>query len=412
MKFSMSLPAALGLLLVLAGCAQLPPAEPAPTMILVSVDGFRPDYLDLDGARNLRALAAQGVRAEAMHPSFPSITFPNHYTLVTGLRPDHHGVVDNTMEDPGIAGERFSLSNQKAVIDHRWWDQAEPMWVTAEKHDVKTAVMFWPGSEAAIHGVRPTDFRPFDSKVVANDRVDVVLGWLDRPLASRPRVLALYFDDVDHAGHTFGPGSAEVAASVALVDTAIGRLMDGLRARGIAANVVVVSDHGMAATSTQRVIVFSGIAPADSYRVVTMGPYVGVNAQPGQEGVLAAALLKPHEHLQCWRKGEIPARFHYGQNARVPQFFCSADVGWTIVPGGPKDRMPKGGTHGYDNMAPEMQALFIAAGPSFKQGVVLPPFDNVDVYPLLMTLIGVPALPSDGSLAPLAPALKTVGSQR
>lgn len=412
MKLTTRLPAALAFLLLIAGCAQVPLAEPSAPLILVSLDGFRPDYLKLDGARNLRTLAAQGVRAEAMHPSFPSITFPNHYTIVTGLRPDHHGIVDNTMEDPALPGERFSLSNRKAVTDHRWWDQAEPIWVTAEKQQVRTAVMFWPGSDAAIHGVLPRDYRPFDSKVAANDRVDVVLGWLDQPVANRPRMLALYFDDVDHAGHGFGPGSAEVADSVARVDAALGRLTDGLRARGIEANIVIVSDHGMAATSTQRLIRFNSIAPPASYRLITTGPYAGIEARPGAEPALAAALLKPQEHMQCWRKGEIPARFHYGQNARVPQFICSADVGWYIVPGEAADKLPKGGTHGYDNLSPEIQAVFIAAGPAFKHGVVLPAFDNVDVYPLLMKLINVQALPSDGTLAPLMPGLKTVNPQR
>jgi predicted AlkP superfamily pyrophosphatase or phosphodiesterase len=408
MKLTTSPLAALGCLLLLAGCAHMPPADPPAPLILVSLDGFRPDYLSQDGARNLRTLAAQGVRAEAMHPSFPSKTFPNHYTIVTGLRPDHHGIVDNTMEDPTMVGERFSLSNQKAVRDRRWWDQAEPVWVTAEKQQVRTAVMYWPGSEAAIHGVLPTNYRPFDAKVTANERVDVILGWLDLPVASRPRMLALYFDDVDTAGHGFGPASAQLADSVGRVDAALGRLTDGLRARGIAANIVIVSDHGMAATSAQRLIRFNRIAPPASYRLITSGSHAGIEAKPGEEPALAAALLKPQEHMQCWRKGEIPARFHYGQNARVPQFFCSADVGWFIMPGGEADRLPQGGAHGYDNLSPEMQALFIAAGPAFKQGVVLPAFDNVNVYPLLMKLIDVPALPSDGTLAPLAAGLKTV----
>ena len=383
----------------------MPRADPPP-LILVSLDGFRVDYLDQDGARNLRALAAQGVRAEAMRPSFPTTTFPNHYTIVTGLRPDRHGVVAHTMEDASLPGERFGSANQKALTDRRWWDQAEPAWVTAEKKQIRTAVMFWPGSEAPIHGVLPGSYRPFDGKVPANDRVDVVLGWLDRPAASRPRMLALYLDDVDLAGHNFGPASAQVAESVARVDAALGRLTDGLRARGIEANIVVVSDHGMAATSAQRLIHFNRIAPPASYRLIATGPHAGIEAQPGAEPALAAALLKPQEHMQCWRKGELPARFHYGQNPRVPQFICIPDVGWFIVPGGEPDRFPHGGTHGYDNLAPEMQAVFIAAGPAFKQGVVLPAFDNVNVYSLLMKLIDVPALPSDGTLAPLAPGLK------
>lgn len=393
------------LLLLFSGCA-LVPLAPAPPLILVSLDGFRPDYLNLEGAHNLRTLAARGVRAEAMRPSFPSTTFPNHYTIVTGLRPDHHGIVENTMEDPALPGEHFHHSIAKAVKDRRWWDQAEPVWVTAEKKQVRTAVMFWPGSEAPIGGVLPSDVRPFDNKVTPNERVDVVLGWLDRPLENRPRMLAMYFSDVDTAGHQFGPGSPELASGVARVDVALGRLADGLRARGIAANIVVVSDHGMTATSAQRRIRFDRIAPPATYRLITTGAFAGVEATPGGEQALAAALLKPHEHMQCWRKGGIPARFQYGRNARVPPFFCSADVGWWITPG-EEGRFPKG-AHGYDNEALEMQAIFIAAGPAFKQGFVLPVFDNVNVYPLLMKLIDVPALPSDGTLAPLAPALRPI----
>jgi ectonucleotide pyrophosphatase/phosphodiesterase family protein 5 len=401
---------------LVAGCAQTPTSATTYNaaqatgdnyvpLILVSIDGFRPDYLGRGVTPNLNALAAHGVRAAAMHPSFPSVTFPNHYTLVTGLRPDHHGIVGNKMEDPALPGLHFSVGSAEAVTDHRWWDQAEPVWVTAEKNRVRSAIMFWPGSEAAIHGVLPGEYRRFDDNVTPDARVDTVLGWLDKPAASRPGMLAIYFSDVDHAGHHFGPDSAEIATSAARVDAAIGRLSDGLRARHIKANLVIVSDHGMAAISAARSISLNQIAPPASYRAVTSGTYAGIDAQAGQEAALAAALLKPHEHMQCWKKEDIPPRLHYGQNARVPRFVCLADVGWIILPGSKDDKPPHGGAHGYDNLAPEMQALFIATGPAFKSGVVLPPFDNVDVYPLLMKLISLPALPSDGSLAPLEAGL-------
>ena len=393
------------LLSLLAACAQIPASEPAPPLILISLDGFRVDYLNQDGARNLRALATQGMRAEALQPSFPSTTFPNHYTIVTGLSPDHHGVVGHAMEDPSLPGERFSSSNQKAMTDPRWWEQAEPIWVTAEKNQLRTGLMYWPGSEAAIRGVLAHDYRKFDSKVTADARVDAVLAWFDRPPQDRPRLVALYFPDVDLAGHEFGPDSAQVAGSVVRVDAALGHLVDGLRKRGIAANIVVESDHGMAATSAQRVIRFNQVAPPGSYRLIASVPYAGIEAMPGKEETLAAALLKPQEHMQCWAKGKIPARFHYGQNARVPQFICLADVGWMVLPGAEEARLPMG-THGYDNNAPEMQAIFIAAGPAFKPGVVVPTFNNVNVYSLLMKLLNLPALPSDGSLAPLASGLR------
>lgn len=367
---------------------------------------MRPDHLERGATPNLNALAGSGVRARAMRPSFPSVTFPNHYTLVTGLRPDRNGIVANTMEDARIPGVRFSLGNRAAVTDRRWWDQAEPVWVTAEKAGLRTATMFWPGSEAAIHGIRPSAWRPFDGKLPADARVDTVLGWLDRLASTRPGFLTLYFDDADHAGHEFGPDAVETTRAAAQVDEAVGRLMAGLRARNIAANIVVVSDHGMAGTSADRVERLDRIAPPSTYRLVTGGSYAGLEPAPGQDAALAAALLPPHEHMQCWRKGAIPARFHYGRNPRVPSFICLAEIGWLITSGEPRRPHAEGGAHGYDTMTPEMRATFIAAGPAFRPGVTLEPFDNVDVYPLVMRLMGVRALPSDGRIAPLLPALR------
>ncbi len=400
------------LLLLLAACAgprvaTLPNAA-RPPVILVSVDGLRADYLDRGVTPNLTALAAAGVRARAMRPSFPSLTFPNHYTLVTGLRPDHHGIVNNSMEDPAIPGVKFALGNRDAVIDRRWWDAAEPVWVTAEKAGLKTATMFWPGSEADIHGVRPTTWLPFDSKLPGDVRVDTLLGWLDAP--QRPAFLTLYLETVDHDGHDFGPDAPQTTAAVALVDAQIGRLRAGLAARGIAANIVIVSDHGMAAVAAERVIRIDQLAPVTSFRFITGGAVAGIAPLPGQEAAVEAALLRRHDHMQCWRKADIPARLAYGRNPRVPAIVCMAAVGWMIFGAPPNEPvtnpMKLGGVHGYDPAAPEMSATFIAAGPAFRAGAVLPVFDNVDVYPLLMRLLGLPAQPSDGKIRPLRQALR------
>jgi predicted AlkP superfamily pyrophosphatase or phosphodiesterase len=392
------------LLMFAAGCAA---ADPVRTpLILVSLDGFRPDYLARGVTPNLNRLAADGARAVAMRPSFPSVTFPNHYTLVTGLRPDHHGIVDNTMTDAAIPDVRFSLGNAAAVTDRRWWDQAEPVWVTAELHGIRSATMFWPGSEAAIHGVRPSVSPRFDGKMPAAERVDTLLSWLDRPAAEAFGFFTLYFDDVDHAGHNAGPAAAATTQAVARVDQAVGRLLEGLKRRNVDANIVIVSDHGMAQLSSERVIRMDQLAPEGSYRQVTSGSYAGMEAMPGQEALLAAALLQPQEHMQCWRKAGIPARLAYGGNARVPAFLCLADPGWTVVFSDQGAARLKGGAHGYDNAAPDMAATFIAAGPAFRAGVVLPAFDNVDVYPLLMRLLNLEPLHSDGDIAPLLPALR------
>lgn len=394
--------AGLAMAVLLAGCAtQAPqlsqPAAPVvrPPVILISVDGLRPDYLSRGVTPNINALAAGGVRAKVMLPSFPSLTFPNHYTLVTGKRPDHHGIVNNNMEDARIPEVKFALSNRAAVEDRRWWDEAEPVWVTAENAGVKTATMFWPGSEAPIRGVRPTQWMTFDGKLANPARVAQVLQWLDQP--QRPGFLTLYFDTVDHDGHEFGPDAAEATRAMAEVDSRIGDLVAGLKARGVAANIVLVSDHGMANVAPERVIRLDLLLPAGSFRTVAAGAVAGLEALPGQEAVLARALRAPHDHMQCWPRAQIPARLHYGSNRRVPSFVCLAEPGWMTLAGAPRSEMRLGGMHGYDPAAPDMAATFVASGPAFKAGAVVPVVDNVDVYPLVMRLLGLKPLASDGS---------------
>jgi predicted AlkP superfamily pyrophosphatase or phosphodiesterase len=393
--------------LVLAACAHAPAptsAQAHPVTILVSIDGFRADYIDRGVTPVLSGLAAQGARA-AMRPSFPSKTFPNHYTLVTGLRPDHHGIVENNMEDPAIPGVTFKMSDRRAVVDRRWWDEGEPVWVTAERAGIRTAPMYWPGSEAPIHGVRPSLWLAFDPAKPAAARADQILAWLDLPAESRPQFLTLYFDDVDTAGHFFGPSSPEVNAAANRVDTALGRLVDGLKARGLKANLVVVADHGMAQLSPDRRMAIEDFIPPGSARVLSGGAFMTLYPAAGREREVERRLLAPHDHLTCWKKGHFPARFHYGFNARVAPIFCLPQTGWTIASRDFKPAHPELGTHGFDPYSPEMAAVFVASGPAFKPGVKLRTFDNVDVYPLLARLIGVKPRPNDGDLGPVRGAL-------
>ena len=409
--------------LALSACAPTPPpaaiaiAAPmetrTPVVILVSIDGFRPDYRDRGVTPRLNALAATGVSA-SMRPSFPSKTFPNHWTLVTGLVPDHHGIVGNRMIDPARPDDPFKLSTD----DPSWWNTAEPLWVTAEKAGIRTATEFWPGANIAWgstakkddHGIvaggtRPSDWHQYEANIDGSQRVDAVIDWLRRPAATRPRFITLYFDTVDSAGHEFGPDAQQTTAAVADVDRSIGRLVDGLAALGQPANLVIVADHGMAATSTDRVIAMDRIAsPADAELVET-GPYASLDPVPGHEAALDDALMTPHDHLTCWRKAQIPARLRYGTNRLVPAYLCLADIGWLALRTTPAKR-DTGGNHGYDDAAPEMRALFVANGPAFAAGHRLPSFDNVDVAPLLRDLLGLPAGRLDGDDRPFRGVLR------
>jgi predicted AlkP superfamily pyrophosphatase or phosphodiesterase len=388
--------------MAVSAAAFVPPGQ---TVILVSIDGFRADYLDRGLTPTLSFIADHGVKA-AMRPAFPSLTFPNHYTLVTGLYPDHHGIVDNTMNDPSVSDHRFTLSDPYATGDRKWWDQATPLWVTAQRQGLHAATMFWPGSDADIQGVRPDHWEKFNKNMLYVDRVDTVLGWLDLPADQRPRLLTLYFDHVDDAGHRSGPESTDVNDALAEADAIIGRLLKGIGARGLAdqTDVIIVADHGMIGVSPERAYFIDDYISAGGYSTTGGGAMIGVTPRPGHEQEVAAALLTPKramEHMVCRRKEDMPERLHYGSNARIPPLLCLADPGWTVEMApreGKGNAHPHKGTHGYDNQAPEMAALFIAAGPAFKQGLVHPAFDNVDVYPLMAKVLGLAPEPNDGRL--------------
>jgi len=400
----MALPLRLALLALLALIVRPALAEKRePVTILVSIDGFRADYLQRGFTPNLSALAAQGISA-AMRPSFPTKTFPNHYALVTGLRPDRNGIVGNKMEDPRRPGETFTMKNDE---DSFWWGEAEPLWAGAEKVGIRSATLFWPGSVVAYDNLRPEDWFPFDENVTTTQRVDTALDWVRRPAAIRPRFIALYFDTVDTAGHRHGPDSAELNQAIHDVDLQIGRLRGGLAELKQPANIVIVADHGMAATSPDRVVMIRDVANPADYHVVDEGPVALIDPMPGHEAALAASLLKPLPHIHCLRKADLPERLHYGHNPRVAAFVCEAEMGWLLLDKISEKWGVDAGSHGYDNQAPEMQALFIASGPGIIPTGRIPAFDNVDIYALLCDLLGLPPKADvDGTDTPFRGALK------
>lgn len=367
--------------------------ERPPVTILISIDGFRADYLGRGITPNLSRLAAEGAHGK-LRPSFPTKTFPNHYAMVTGKRPDTNGIVGNSMLDPRRPGVTFSLGNPKQSLDPFWWDEAEPAWITAARAGVRSATMFWPGSEVAIGQERPADWLRYDEHVGYAQRINTVLDWMRRPADIRPAFATLYFEAVDSAGHEFGPESAEVNAAIADVDARIGELVRGLAAMEQPAHMIIVADHGMRAIDERRVIQLADLIDLASVIAVETGPYAAIEPAAGTDARVYDALIRPHDHMTCHRREELPQRLHYGRNPRVAAIICIAEPGWSILAGAPMWPV-RGGAHGYDNDDPQMLALFIASGTGLKGDVGT--VDNIEVYPLLMRMLGVAPLPGDAT---------------
>ena len=409
------LAALLGLLSLLAGgCAGglAAQADLRPTVILVSFDGWRWDYHTTFSAPNVRRVIAEGVHAERLIPSFPTKTFPNHYTVVTGLYPGHHGIVSNNILDPAT-GRRFSLSNRREVQDPMWWG-GEPLWIRVQNAGQTAAAMFWPGSEAPILGQFPRFWSEFDATVPGNVRVDRVLGWLDLPEAERPTFMTLYFEEVDAAAHNTGPDSRQTGDAVRRVDGYLGRLLRGLDERGLRGrvNLLLTSDHGLAETSMDRVIVLDDYVSLADVEVIDIGPMLGLHAKAGREGAVYTALADAHPRLTVYRRAETPERWHYRDHPRIPPIVGVADEGWLVLHrSNVAERVARRlvgprGEHGYDPEATSMHGLFAAAGPAFKRGATVPAFENVHVYQALTAALGLTPAPNDGNPAVAARLLR------
>lgn len=387
---------ALLFLIFLAGCTR--PAPPQ-TVILIGLDGFRWDYLEKFQPPTLARLAKEGVRAGSMTPSFPTMTFPNFYTLATGLRPEHHGIIANTMYDP-VWKERFALGSA-SVQDGKWWG-GEPIWITAEKQGVRSACMFWPGSEAEIKGLRPTEWRPFKGDVTPTERVQTVLGWLALPPDKRPRLITLYFQEADSAAHRHGPDAPATADAVKVVDEALASLLAGIRQLGLESevNLILAGDHGMTELSPDRIIVLRNLVGLNKVQIDFSGPTAGLRPLEGTADELYQQLAARQEHFKVYRREDIPERLHFRDNPRIPDVVMIPEEGWTIV----RDPLTETARtnflragHGFDPAFKSMGATFIAWGPAFRKGVTLPPFDNTEVYDLACATLGLKPAPNDGT---------------
>jgi len=377
------------------------------TIILISLDGFRYDYLDRYAPPTLRRLAADGVRAKWMIPSFPTKTFPNHYTIATGLYPQNHGIVENNVYD---YGEILTMSKRKEVENPRWWG-GEPIWVTAEKQGQIAASYFFVGTETLIQSEAPTYARTYNGRVPNIMRVDKILGYLDLPADKRPTMLTMYFSTTDDVGHEFGPDSEEIKYAVWEVDEYIARLMNGLRKRGIdrKVNVIITSDHGMAARDQRNAVVMDDYFDTTDKKladpIITTGEIWQIFAKPGKEGVIMDR-VKNIKHATCWRKADIPTRLHYSTGRRIAPIICSSNEGWSMTSRERYETQKKSddfdqtrGAHGYDNKYQSMQATFIAHGAAFKKGFVAEPFENIEIYNLMCEILGLTPAKNDGDIS-------------
>ena len=358
-----------------------------PYVILISFDGFRADYLDKYDAPNFTRMAREGARARGMIPVFPSKTFPNHLSIVTGVYPVKHGIVSNRFWDPARKSA-YALGDPKSMGDGTWYT-ADPIWVTAEQQGMVTASLDWPGSDAAISGVRPTRFTRYKASTTMANRTDSLLAWLSLPDSIRPHLIAVYNPDLDHAGHNYGPWTPQVAAAIATADTMVGAILDGIARLPIATEtyVILVADHGMTEVSRDTYLDIGTLVDTAGVIIAEGGPVVNLHVAGGKSRaiILRDSLNRRLEHGKAYLAGDVPERFHYRSNPRIGDIVVIMDEHWQLG----RSRSSSRGQHGFDNMLPSMYAIFLAAGPGIRHGVTIAPFENVDVYTFMTELLGI-----------------------
>lgn len=372
-------------------------------LILVSLDGFRHDYCDLYPAESptLRDMRAAGSSARGLIPVFPSNTFPGHYSLVTGLHPGRHGIINNDFFD-AERGTFFHYFQPSSFRDGSWWG-GEPIWATAERQGRRAAAHFWVGSEAVIGGRRPTFWKPFDYSVPFARRLDEVSEWLRKPAAERPSLVAFYLEEVNGAGHRFGPDSPEVATAVRQVDHHLAELRRRFRELGLTPNFVVVSDHGMTATALERVVVLDDILDPRTVQIDSDGSLLALRPLSGTAEQLVEK-FRDVRHVRAFQSADLPAHFALKPGPRVAPVWVLPEEGWHIAPRSTVERLRRkyaekgylAGDHGYDPLISSMHGILIAEGPAFQRGRVADAASAVHVYPLLCMVLGLQPAPNDG----------------
>jgi predicted AlkP superfamily pyrophosphatase or phosphodiesterase len=365
-------------------------------MILVSMDAFRWDYSKMYKTPNLDKLATEGVKADRLIPSFPTVTFPNHYTIATGLYPDHHGLIDNNFLAVDLKLS-YRMSDRNAVENPSFYG-GEPIWVTAQKQGAKAASFFWVGSEAPVGGMYPAYWKKYDDAVTFEERIDTVVKWLGYPKERRPELITLYFDEPDATSHKFGPNSPQTEKVVERLDSLIGVLRTKLTSLPYhkRINLIVLSDHGMGPISSERYLNLKDVIPERMVSSFYGGnPCLLINPAEGKSDSVLL-LLRSTKHLRAWPKAEVPARLHFGTNPRIPEIVVVADSSWSLG-NRPVSASIRGGAHGYDNADTDMHAIFYASGPAFKKNYRFKQLNNIDIYDLICKIMKFNPASNDGN---------------
>lgn len=372
-------------------------------VVVLSLDGFRSDYPGRAKVPTLDSLAKAGVKA-GFRPSFPSLTFPNHYAMATGLHPDHNGLVSNSFYAPDL-DSIYRIGNRRAVENPDFYG-GEPIWVTAEKQGVKSASYFWVGTEAPIQGIQPSIWKSFDKTVPFTDRADSVVAWLQLPEDVRPHLLMWYIEEPDGVGHAVTPDSTAIVETIESLDAVLNHFFTAVRKLDIFPQIdfIVLSDHGMATYYPESYVNLNNYLPRDSFDYIFEGVPTLLYPKPTYVDS-AYAILQRVPHVTTWRKHEIPDKYIYGTHPRIGELVVMPDIG-TMLHFRAKDYPILGGAHGYDNFSPEMEAIFYAAGPSFKENEERPTMANVNLYLLVATLLGLDPAPNDGDSTAVQGLLK------
>jgi predicted AlkP superfamily pyrophosphatase or phosphodiesterase len=373
-------------------------AQSTPYVILISFDGFRWDYLNRSISPNLEKIRENGVSALSLRPAFPSKTFPNHQSIITGMYTENHGIISNHFYDKAT-NKWFSMSDTASVRDPRWY-LGEAFWETAERNGITTASYFWPGSELSLASRRPTYFKNYVHEKPYIERIEGVIEWLKLPYKKRPHFITLYFDDTDTHGHNYGTNSIELNESIKRLDNFTGILLQKLEEINLkdSVNVIIVSDHGMTDTPKENVINIENIISNKEIKFYDDGPFMRIDAPSNSLNEVYSTLKSHEKNFKTYMIEELPGSFYYKKNHMIGSIILIADIGWSLITNRKSQYAPKA-NHGYDNNHIDMHGIFIASGPSFKKNYKTGTVWNVDIYPLLCKIFNIiPNSDIDGDL--------------